>query len=136
VSDTSPARVPLVEYLVIDDGEPHLIAHESVESGALYFDRRNADAKSGKPGFTTRRLADTGRVRTFTIVHRASPGVPTPYVSAVVDLDGGGSVKANLLNVEPDPAHVPFGLPVRLTTYVAGTDDNGTEAVAFAYEPA
>jgi hypothetical protein len=24
---------------------------------------------------------------------------------------------------------------VRLTTYVAGTDDNGTEAVAFAYEP-
>jgi hypothetical protein len=26
-------------------------------------------------------------------------------------------------------------MPVRLTTYVAGTDDNGTEAVAFAYEP-
>ena len=134
--DTPPARVPLVEYLVIDDGEPHLIAHESVESGALYFDRRNADAKSGKPGFKTRRLANTGRVRTFTIVHRASPGVPTPYVSAVVDLDGGGSVKANLLKVEPDPAHVSFGMPVRLTTYVAGTDDNGTEAVAFAYEPA
>jgi uncharacterized OB-fold protein len=81
-------------------------------------------------------LANTGRVRTFTIVHRAAPGVPTPYVSAVVDLEGGGSVKANLLNVEPDPAHVQFGMPVRLTTFVAGTDDNGTEAIAFAYEPA
>ncbi len=136
MSDASPARVPLVDYLVIDDGEPHLVAHESTESGALYFDRRNADAKSGKPGFAIRRLANTGRVRTFTIVHRAAPGVPTPYVSAVVDLDGGGSVKANLLNVEPDPAHVQFGMAVRLTTYVAGTDDNGTEAVAFAYEPA
>jgi uncharacterized OB-fold protein len=127
--------VPLVDYLVIDDGEPHLVAQESVESGALYFDRRNADAKSGKPGFTARRLANTGRVRTFTIVYRAAPGVPTPYVSAVVDLDGGGSVKANVLNLEPDPAHVQIGMPVRLTTYVAGTDDNGTEAIAFAFEP-
>lgn len=136
MSDSAAARVPLVEYLVLDDGDPHLVAHESVESGALYFDRRNADAKSGKPGFTTRRLSNTGRVRTFTIVHRAAPGVPTPYVSAVVDLDGGGAVKANLVNVEPDPDHVQFGMPVRLTTYVAGTDDNGTEAVAFAYEPA
>ena len=136
MSGASPAQVPLVEYLVLDDGEPHLVAHESVESGALYLDRRNADAKSGKPGFKTRRLANTGRVRTFTIVHRAAPGVPTPYVSAVVDLDDGGTVKANLLNVEPDPAHVQFGMPVRLTTFVAGTDDNGTEAIAFAYEPA
>ena len=69
-------------------------------------------------------------------MHRAAPGVPTPYVSVVVDLDGGGVVKANLVNVEPDPDHVRFGMPVRLTTYVAGTDDEGTEAVAFAYEPA
>jgi len=25
---------------------------------------------------------------------------------------------------------------VRMTTFVAGTDDDGTEAVAFAFEPA
>jgi uncharacterized OB-fold protein len=81
-------------------------------------------------------VADTGTVRTFTIVHRAAPGVPTPYVSVVVDLDGGGVVKANLVNCEPDPAVVRFGMPVRLTTYVAGVDDDGTEAIAFAYEPA
>ena len=105
-------------------------------SGALYFDRRNADARSGKPGFERRRLANTGTVRTFTIVHRAAPGVPTPYVSVVVDLDEGGVVKGNLVNVEPDPDRVKVGMPVRLTTYVAGTDDEGTNAVAFAYEPA
>jgi uncharacterized OB-fold protein len=130
------SRVPLVDYLVIDDGNPYLVANESTESGALYFDRRNADAKSGRPGFKRRRLANTGAVRTFTMVHRAAPGVPTPYVSVVVDLDGGGTVKANLINVDPDPARVRVGMPVRLTTYTAGTDDNGTEAVAFAYEPA
>lgn len=132
----APARIPLVDYLVIDDGEPHLLAWESETSGALYFDRRNADAKSGRPGFHRRRLENSGTVRTFTIVHRAAPGVPTPYVSVVVDLDGGGTVKANLLNVDPDPNKVHVGMPVRLTTYVAGSDDNGTEAVAFAYEPA
>jgi uncharacterized OB-fold protein len=136
VTDAAPARVPLVDYLVIDDGAPYLVANESTETGALYFDRRNADARSGRPGFQQRRLADTGTVRTFTIVHRAAPGVPTPYVSVVVDLDGGGVVKANLVNTEPDPGHVRVGMPVRLTTVTAGTDDNGTEAVGFAYEPA
>ena len=136
MTDAAPARVPLVDYLVIDDGAPYLVANESTETGALYFDRRNADAKSGRPGFQPRRLADTGTVRTFTIVHRAAPGVPTPYVSVVVDLDWGGVVTANLVNTEPDPGHVRVGMPVRLTTVTAGTDDNGTEAVGFAYEPA
>ena len=128
--------IPIVDYLVLDDGPPHLVAQESVESGALYFDRRNADAKSGKPGFTTRKVADTGTVRTFTIVHRAAPGVPTPYVSVVVDLDGGGVVKANLINVDPTPEAVTVGMKVKMTTYAVGTDDEGTEAIAFAYEPA
>jgi uncharacterized OB-fold protein len=73
-------------------------------------------------------------VRAFTIVHRAAPGVPAPFVSAVVDLEGGGVVKANLIGVEPDPDQIKLGMPVRLATFVAGTDDEGTEAVAFGYE--
>jgi len=31
---------------------------------------------------------------------------------------------------------VRFGMRVKLTTYVAGVDDEGSEAIAFAYEPA
>ncbi len=130
-----PKTIPIVDYLVLDDGPPHLVAQESVESGALYFDRRNADAKTGKAGFRARTVADTGTVRTFTIVHRAAPGVPTPYVSIVVDLDGGGVVKANLLKVDPSPDAVSVGMKVKMTTYAVGTDDEGTEAIAFAYEP-
>ena len=74
-------------------------------------------------------------VRSFAIVHQASPGVPVPYVSTVVDLDGGGQVKANIVNVEPEPDKVSLGMKVQLTTFVAGTDDEGTEAVAFGFEP-
>ena len=128
-------QVPIVDYLVIDDGPPHLTAWESVDSGALYFDRRNADANSGGTEFRRKNLATTGKVRSFTIVHRTVPGVPAPYVSALVDLDGGGTVKANLSNIPPDPEHVKLGMSVRMTTFPAGTDDDGTEAIAFAFEP-
>jgi len=128
-------QIPIVDYLVLDDGAPHLCAWESVDSGALYFDRRNGDAKSGGTEFRRRKLQTTGTVRSFTIVHRAVPGVPVPYVSAVVDLDGGGIVKGNLVNVEPVPEAVKPSMPVKLTTFVAGTDDEGTEAVAFGFEP-
>ena len=78
--------------------------------------------------------AGHGTVYSFTIVHRAAPGVPTPYVSATVDLEGGGSVKTNLVNIEPDPDKVQLGMPVHMMTFVAGTDDDGTEAIAFGFE--
>ena len=94
-------QIPIVDYLAIDDGAPHLVAWEAVDSGALYFDRRNADAKGGGTEFRRKPLGTSGKVRSFTIVHRAVPGVPTPYVSAIVDLDGGGVVKSNIVNVDP-----------------------------------
>jgi hypothetical protein len=31
---------------------------------------------------------------------------------------------------------VTLGMKVKLTTYSIGTDDEGTEAIAFGYEPA
>jgi len=128
-------QIPIVDYLVLDDGDPYLVANESVNSGALYFDRRNADAKSGGTGFKRRKLERTGTLRSFSIIHRAAKGVPVPYVSAIVDLDGGGAVKGNVVNTEPDPDHVTLGMRVRLTTYPTGTDDEGTECIAFGFEP-
>jgi uncharacterized OB-fold protein len=79
-------------------------------------------------------LADEGVVRAFTIVHRAAPGVAAPYTSAVVELTGGGHVKANLVGVT-DPAAIAPGLKVRLVTFPAGQDDEGTTAIAFGFEP-
>jgi uncharacterized OB-fold protein len=131
-----PKQIPIVDYLALDDGAPHLVAWEAVGSGALYFDRRNADAKGGGTEFKRRKLGTTGKVRSFTIVHRGVPGIPVPYVSVLVDLDGGGTVKASLANTPADPKHVTLGMPVKMTTFAAGTDDDGTEAIAFAFEPA
>ncbi len=130
-----PSQIPMVDYLVLDS-EPYLQARQCDSCKAQFFDRRNACASCGAREFSTQRLLNTGKVRTFTIVHRAARGVPAPYVSAVVDIDGGGRVKANIVNVAPEPDRLTLGMPVRLTTYVVATDDDGNEAVAFGYEPA
>ena len=56
-------------------------------------------------------------VDTFAIVHR-SP-VPAfrdkaPYVSAVVEFEGGARMATNLVEVEPDPAVIKCGMPVEV----------------------
>jgi uncharacterized OB-fold protein len=134
--EVASKQVPLVAYLVLADGDTHLIGQACDHCGAVFLGRRNACAHCGERAFSERRLASTGKVTSFTIVNRAAPGVPVPFVSAVVELDDGASVLANIVDVEADPEHVRLGMPVRLTSYVAGTDDNGTEAVAFGFLPA
>lgn len=125
--------VPAVDYLVLGE-DPHLVAHECSSCGALYFDRRNACAKCSAAEFGRKQLANEGVVRAFTIVHRAAKGLPAPYTSVVVELDGGGVVKANLVGIS-EPEGVQPEMKVRMTTFPAGEDDDGTVAVAFGYEP-
>jgi uncharacterized OB-fold protein len=126
-------QIPLVNYLVLGD-EPHLVANQCTECGARFFDRRNACANCGGTEFTKVAVATEGEVRAFTIVALAAPGVPVPFVSAVVDCDGT-SVRGNIVNTEPDPEHVKLGMRVRLTTTSLGLDDNGVEAIGYAFEP-
>ena len=90
-------QIPLVDYLVLDDGDPHLIAQECKACGARFFDRRNACAGCFATEFTTVPVATEGTVRAFTIVTFAAPGIPTPFVASVVDCDGT-QVRANLIN--------------------------------------
>jgi uncharacterized OB-fold protein len=126
-------QIPLVDYLVLGK-RPHLVAHECTSCGARFFDRRNACASCGRADFTLVDIPTDGEVRAFTIVAFAAPGIPTPYVAAMVDC-AGTSVRANLINVPPDPEHVTLGMKVQLATQAIGTDDNGTEAIGFGFEP-
>jgi len=126
-------QIPLVDYLVLGD-EPHLEANECTSCGARFFDRRNACASCSGTEFRKAAVGTTGELRAFTIVSFAAPGVPVPFVAGVIDCDGT-SVRANVINTEPDPEHVKLGMKVRLATYAVGTDDEGTEAIGFGYEP-
>ena len=94
-------QVPLVDYLVLE-GTPHLTANECKKCGARYFDRRNACASCFAVDFKKVDIANEGIVRSFTIVTFAAPGVPVPFVAAIIDC-GGTSVRGNLANVDPTP---------------------------------
>ncbi len=127
-------QIPFVNYLVLGD-QPHLVANECMSCGARFFDRRNACAGCSGTDFKEARIATQGELRAFTIVAFAAPGIPVPFVSAIIDC-AGTSVRANLVNVKADPEHVKLGMPVKLTTFPIGTDEDGVEAINFAFEPA
>jgi uncharacterized protein len=126
-------QIPLVDYLVLGD-DPHLVAHECTTCGARYFGRRNACASCFGTEFTDFRVPNDGTLRTFSIVAHAAPGIPVPYVSAIVDCDET-PVRANVINVDPTPEAINLGMKLRLATFLVGTDEEGSEAIGFGYEP-
>ncbi|MGV9802163.1 Zn-ribbon domain-containing OB-fold protein [Mycobacterium sp. NPDC003449] len=132
--ESAAPRIPLVDYLVVDETDSYLVARECDGCGARYFDRRNACARCFQRRFHRVPLPRSGSVRTFTIVHAAAPGITVPFVAAVIDC-GGTSVRANVVNVPPDAEHVRVHMPVRLVTMSLGLDDAGREAVGFGFEP-
>lgn len=132
------SSVPLVDSLVLGDS-PHLVAHVCAGCGAKFTERRNGCASCGGTEFSRVALPVTGTVRTYSIVYQAPPGVPAPYISCVVDLDDGTRMRSTLREVEADPAAISTeplsGLAVKLVTFSAGTDSDGTEALGFAFAP-
>ena len=70
-------------------------------------------------------------------MHRSFPGIDVPYVSAIVDLDGGGTVKGNLIGVEPDPAKIPFGMAVEVVydDALGRKDADGNAYLAYFFRP-
>ncbi len=129
-----PTHLPIVDYLVLGD-DPHLVANECTGCEARYFDRRNACARCGQGEFASVRVDNAATLRSFSVVHRAAPGIPVPYVSAIVRTDDGTSVRSNVVGLD-DPMKAALGMRLTLTTYGCGTDDNGTECVAFGYAAA
>jgi uncharacterized OB-fold protein len=127
------SQVSLVDYLVLGD-EPHLVAQQCTACGARYFDRRNACAKCGATEFAPAAVATRGELVSFTIVPRSAPGVPAPFVAAIVDCEGT-TVRGVLTGVEPDAEHVRLGMSLRLTTVPLGEDSAGTQAIGYAFAP-
>jgi uncharacterized OB-fold protein len=133
MGETTVKQVPHVAYLHLGE-RPHLVANACTACGARFFDRRNACAACSGTAFEPVAIATEGEVRAFTIVSLAAPGIPVPFVSAIVDCDGT-SVRGNLLGVTPDADHVHLGMRVRLATYSLGVDAAGVEAIGFGFEP-
>jgi uncharacterized protein len=81
------------------------------------------------------RAAEQGKLYSWSVVHRSYPGIAVPFVSAIVDLDDGLTLKGTLRDVAvPD---LRAGMPVRLVIDNAGgaTDKDGAAYVGFHFAP-
>ena len=112
----SKKPLPVVDYLKIpDDGEPYLEGHKCGACGAIFLGERSVCSKCGaRDQLKAVKLSNKGKLYAFSIVHRSFPGIEVPYISAVVDLDDGATLKGNLIGVEPDPAKIKFDMPVEV----------------------
>lgn len=139
-ADTGPLPpLPVAPFLKIpSDGEPYLEGSDCQKCHATFVGSRTACAKCGaRAAFVTRKLSQRGSLYAYSIVHRSFPGVAVPYISAIVDLDGGGSLKGNMIDIEPDPARLQFGMPVEVVfgDALGRKDDKGRSYVSYFFRP-
>lgn len=130
--------LPVVPFLKIPDaGEPFLEGCVCTQCQTTFLAPRLACGKCGARELTTKRLSNAGTLYAYSIVHRSFPGVAVPYVSAIVDLDGGGSVKGNLINVEPEPTKLPYGMPVEVVykDALGRKDADGNAYLSYFFQP-
>ncbi len=82
------------------------------------------------------KLANKGTLHSFSIIHRAFPGIEVPFVSAIADLEGGGTIKTNLVGIEPDPEKIQLGMDIEVDFQTAPRKDaEGNEYLTFVIKP-
>jgi len=135
----TPDVYPAINYLKIPEaGRPYLEGHVCGNCDAVFLGARTTCSRCGtRDNMRVKALADTGTLYAFSVVYRSFPGVTVPYISAIVDLDGGGTVKGNLINVEPDPGNIEFGMPVELiyADALGRKDKDNNNYLAYFFQP-
>ena len=129
---------PVVPFLKIpDSGDPYLEGSKCKACGAVFLGSRSVCSScTARDQMQTVKLSNRGELYVYSIVHRSFPGIEVPYVSAVVDLEGGGTVKGNLINIDPDPEKIKMGMPVEVIYRTAPRKDaEGNEYLTYYFQP-
>lgn len=135
----SDRPLPAVDYLKIpEDADPYLEGYKCSSCGAVFLGARSSCSKCGaREGLKPIALSNTGSLYSYSIVHRSYPGIDVPYISAIVDLDGGGTVKGNLINIDPDPDKIDFGMPIEVVydDALGRKDRDGNSYLSYFFQP-
>ncbi len=132
--------LPVVSWLKLHEGaDPYLEGHKCRECRAIYLGtRENCSSCGARDKMTATKLSTKGKLYSYCIVHRSFPGIEVPYISAIVDLEGGGTVKGNLINVDPDPDKIDFAMPVEVVfkDALGRKDQDGNSYISYFFQPA
>jgi uncharacterized OB-fold protein len=138
-AETPAGAVPAVPYLEIDaSGRPRLKGSRCAACGATMPGLRTACCACGaRGGMQAVELGERGRLYSYTIVHRSFPGVKTPFVAAIVELEGGATLKGTLVDVAADPAALAFDMPLRVVYRDTGQKTAaGAPFISYFFTPA
>ena len=131
--------LPVVDYLKLpENGEPFLEGHKCSKCDAMFLGERKVCSSCFSRGsLEAVKLNNTGKLYSYSIVCRSFPGIDVPYISAIVDLDGGGTVKGNLIDVEPDPEKIKFDMPVEIIfdDALGRKDAEGNSYISYFFKP-
>ena len=131
--------LPVVDYLKLPEGEdPYLEGHKCKDCGSIFLGERNVCSNCfARETIEPVKLSNTGKLYSYSIVFRSFPGIEVPYISAIVDLDGGGTVKGNLIDCEPDPKKINFDMPVEVVfdDALGRKDKDGNSYISYFFKP-
>jgi uncharacterized OB-fold protein len=141
MSETQVAAKPLpvVGFLKIpESGDAYLEGYRCENCGEVFLADHPSCAACRKRGtLKAYRLSNKGKLYNFTVVHRNFPGVEVPFISAIVDLEGGGTLKGNLVDIVPSPEALKFDMPVDVVFRDAGRKDReGNSYLSYFFTPA
>ena len=131
--------LPVVDYLKLpENGDPFLEGHKCSKCGAIFLgERKVCSSCFSRDTLEAIKLNNTGKLYSYSIVCRSFPGIDVPYISAIVDLDGGGTIKGNLIDVEPDPEKIKFDMPVEVIfdDALGRKDAEGNSYISYFFKP-
>lgn len=138
MSESLGEPIAAVPYVVIQgSGDHYLVGSHCGRCGATLLGKRVACAACGMSDSISHiRLGDTGRVRTCSVISRSYPGVPVPFIAAVVEIDGGGVIRGTLQGAIPENPLGEVGKPVRI--YIEDTgqrDPSGRPFYSHIFRP-
>ena len=131
--------LPVVEYLKLpEDGDPYLEGHKCGDCDSIFLGEREVCSNCTARGkIEPVKLSNKGKLYSYSITFRSFPGIDVPYISAIVDLDGGGTIKGNLIDCEPDPEKIEFDMPVEVVfdDALGRKDAEGNSYISYFFKP-
>ena len=131
--------LPVVEYLKLpEDGDPYLEGHKCGDCNSIFLGEREVCSNCTARGkIQPIKLNNKGKLYSYSITFRSFPGIDVPYISAIVDLEGGGTVKGNLIGCEPDPEKIEFDMPVEVVfdDALGRKDAEGNSYISYFFKP-
>lgn len=138
-STVSDRPLPIMPFLKVpESGSPYLEGFKCSSCDAISLKSRMACGRCGARNTAKPyKLANKGKLHAFSIIYRAFPGIQVPFISAIADLEGGGTIKTNMIGIDADPAKINLGMDIEITYGIAPRKDGeGNEYMTYYITPA